>query len=228
MQRAGGAHLFGQLEAGSIQIGNEHAGTTRGSQRLQGKQPDHPGPDHQSLVLGGDPGERNGVHRNRQGLEHRRLSKRQTGGQMVGHTGGDGHILGKSSMAAIVSTGNAQHLAAIAKVYFSPQTVAADAAGNRRIKGDAVAGGDAGYARAHRGHDPRGLVSHHNGRNAAPRGTVIAMHVAAANAAGRDPNQNLVRLRESVDRDLQFPDDDILRAAAPSSWWWIRPFENGC
>src|SRR5262249_31626356 len=63
------------------------------------------------------------------------------------------------------------------------------AAINGRIERDAITHGKTGNTRSQRGDGPSGFMSHHNRRNPASRGTIIAMHVAATNTAGRHLNE---------------------------------------
>jgi len=67
------------------------------------------------------------------------------------------------------------------------------AAIDRGIEGDAIACLEACYAGADCSDHARGLVAHDDGRDAAAGTTVVAVHIAAADAAGRYANKNFTR-----------------------------------
>ena len=60
------------------------------------------------------------------------------------------------------------------------------------VEGDAVAGGEGGHGGADGFDRAGGLVAHDDGRQAAAGGTVKAVDVAAADAAGGDAHQEVV------------------------------------
>jgi hypothetical protein len=104
----------------------------------------------------------------------------------------DSDKLSESPGAPVVSARNAENLAAIAKVYFSAQTTRTSATVNRRIKRDAVARSKITYICTDSFHNAGRFVSHDNGWNAASRGAVIAVNIAAADSACRYANEELV------------------------------------
>ena len=63
----------------------------------------------------------------------------------------------------------------------------------RRIEGDAVARRNGTYLRAHRRYDARGLVPHDDRRNPPAGRAVVAVNIAAADAARRHLDQYIVR-----------------------------------
>src|SRR5262249_26468323 len=88
---------------------------------------------------------------------------------------------------------------------FSAKTRGTSAAVYGRIERDAIALGELRNARAECGDDARRFVAHHDGRNAATGGAIVAVNVTAANATSRDANQHLswAGLRNRQVGDLQ-------------------------
>jgi len=69
--------------------------------------------------------------------------------------------------------------------------------------GNSVARRKTGHAVTDRGNSTRSFVAHDNRRDAPPRGAIVAVDVAAADAACRDPDKNLT-----------------------GNWRWRRNFRN--
>jgi hypothetical protein len=63
------------------------------------------------------------------------------------------------------------------------------------VEGDAVSLGQIFYLSADRGDDAGGFVAHDDRRNAAAGGAIVAVDVAAADAAGFDADQDFVGLQ---------------------------------
>src|ERR1700722_5322911 len=118
-------------------------------------------------------------------FEHRCFGERQILGQAVANVLGHHDKLRKSSGAAIVSAGHAEYLAVVAEIDFSLQAIFASPARNRGIESYAIAGRKLFDSCSERGYGSRRFMAHPNRRNAAPRRSIVAMHVAAANPAGR-------------------------------------------
>src|SRR5438105_13214468 len=93
-------------------------------------------------------------------------------------------VFGESSRAAVISAGNAKHLAAVAKIDFAAGTIRAGTARNRRIERDAIAFGPTRDLRAKGGDAASRFVAHHDGRDTTAGGSAVAVDVAAAAAAG--------------------------------------------
>ena len=109
--------------------------------------------------------------------------------KFVGNALRNDDVFGESSRAAVISAGNAKHLAAVAKIDFAAGTIRAGTARNRRIERDAIAFGPTRDLRAKGGDAASRFVAHHDGRDTTAGGSVVAVDVAAADAAGRHVNQ---------------------------------------
>ena len=83
----------------------------------------------------------------------------------------------------------------IAKVDLSTLAVTALAAKNGGIESDMIPFGESGTRRTQECDDARCFMPHHNRRYTAAGGPIVSMHIAAANPARRDANQNLIRAR---------------------------------
>src|SRR5258708_997320 len=128
-------------------------------------------------------------------LQQRGLGKGEILRQQVRDARRENDELGKGPGAAVVAAGNAEDLAVVAQVHFSPLAERAVAAIDGRIKGDAVAFTKTVYVGADAGHDAGGLMSHHERRNPPPGRTVVAVNVAAADSAGGNAYQNFIAPR---------------------------------
>src|ERR1700676_1109765 len=111
---------------------------------------------------------------------------------------GDDDKLGERAGAAVIATGDAQDLAVVAKIHVAAETVRTSAAVDGGVEGDAVALGESRDVAAGGGNATGSFVAHHNRRDATAGGTIVAMHVAAADAAGRYLNQALGRKRSRL------------------------------
>jgi hypothetical protein len=92
--------------------------------------------------------------------------------------------IGESSGAAIVGAGDAEDLAAVAEIYIAAAAVLTFAAVDGGVEGDAVAFGETLNGLADGGDFSGRFVTHHDRGNAAPGGAIVAVDVAAADAAG--------------------------------------------
>src|SRR5205814_6368326 len=101
----------------------------------------------------------------------------------------------ESSGAAIIAAGNAEDLATVAKIYVAATAVGTFATVDGGIEGDAVTGRESFYGGADSGDDSGGFVAHDDGRDAAAGGAVVAVNVAAADAASGDADEDFVRRR---------------------------------
>jgi hypothetical protein len=129
------------------------------------------------------------------GFEHGGFGEGKLIGETVHDARGDHDIFGEGSCAAIIAARDAQHLAIVAKVDIATQAVGTRAAVNRGVEGDAVAFGKTVHIFADGGDLPSSFVTHHDWGDAATRGTVVAVDVTAADATGRDPNQDFIGCR---------------------------------
>ena len=129
------------------------------------------------------------------GFEHGSFGERKIVGQAIEDSRGDGDEFGEGSGAAIIAAGNAEDLATVAKIYVAATAVGTFAAVDGGIEGDSVAGRESFYGAADGGDDASGFVAHDDGRDAAAGRAVVAVHVAAADAASGDADENLVGRR---------------------------------
>ena len=79
-----------------------------------------------------------------------------------------GNVFGEGAMTPIVAAGDTDYLAAVAKIDLAPCAVPALPAKNGRVEGDAIAYEEVTHLGAETGYCSGGLVSHDDGRNAAP------------------------------------------------------------
>src|SRR5580693_4355270 len=128
----------------------------------------------------------------RHGFEHRSIRERQILRKTVNNMPRHGDELGKGTSTAVVCAGNAQHLALVAKIDFALQAKRAHAAEDGGIENYAVALGQIRNPGAQGGDRSRCLVPHNKGRYAAARGSIVPMHVTAANSAGRNTHEDLI------------------------------------
>jgi hypothetical protein len=110
----------------------------------------------------------------------------------VQDAGGNDDKFGECSGAAVVAAGNAEDLAMVAEIYMAAKAVVAGATVDGGVEGDAVAFGESGNVLAYGGDASGGFVAHYDRRNAAAGGTVVAVNIAAANAAGGYLNQDFI------------------------------------
>lgn len=129
------------------------------------------------------------------GLQHGRFRKRKAVRQTINNPLRHDDVFRERSGATVVGTRYAEYLAAIAEIDFASRTVTASSARNRGIKGYTVALGPSGDLWPNTCNSAGSFVAHHNGWNAAAGASVVAMHVAAANTAGRHLHQKLARAR---------------------------------
>src|ERR1700676_3386383 len=111
---------------------------------------------------------------------------------------GDDDKLGERAGAAVIATGDAQDLAVVAKIHIAAETVRTGATVDGGVESDAVALGETRDVAADGGDATGSFVAHHNRRDATAGGAIVAVDVAAADAAGRYLNQDLVRKRSRL------------------------------
>jgi len=129
------------------------------------------------------------------------LMKREIMGKLVSDSRWNCYKLGEGAGAAVISTRNAEHLAAIAEVHLPSETAGAFSAINRRIESDAVARLKIAHLFADSFNNSGSLVAHHDGRNTAPGRAVITVNIAAADSTGGYANEKFVKA-ESWDRNI--------------------------
>ena len=183
VKRLGSAEGIGEAKARRIDVGNEDAAAASCARGLQRQQSDHPGADDEGGFSAANFADLDGVQSYGDRLEHGGLGEGHRIGQPVDNLLRHGYIFGEGSVTPVFTAGNANDLAAIAKVHLSAEAERARAAEDRGVKGDAIAGMKSDYAVTDSGDDSRCFVTHHDRWNAAAGGTIVAVHVAAANAA---------------------------------------------
>lgn len=184
------ADLFCETEPGTINIRDEDARPARDAEGLRHEQADHSGADDERCAAGRNWGERNGVQSDSDRFEHGGMGKRKGVRQPVHDARGNSDVFGEGSGATVVRARNAENLAMVAKVDFSPAARGAVTTKDRGIEGDAVAVGKLRNAGTERRDHAGGLVAHDEGRNAASRRAIVTMHVTSADSAGGDANEN--------------------------------------
>jgi hypothetical protein len=100
----------------------------------------------------------------------------------------DRYKLGESPGTAVVSARDAQNLAAIAEVDLSPTAVCACPTIDSRVEGDAITFRQPVHALSDLDYIARSLMSHDDGRNTSSGGSVVTMHIAAADSASCHTN----------------------------------------
>ena len=131
-------------------------------------------------------------------FEHGRFRERKILWQAIKDSRWNGDVFGKSSRAAKLSAGNSQDLTVIAKIYIATEAMGARAAENGRIKGDSIALGESSYLFAERGNGSRSFMSHHNWWNTAARRAIVAVNIAATDAAGGHADQDFAVTRIGI------------------------------
>ena len=139
-----------------------------------------------------------GVQGNGEGLDQGGMLEGQAIRQPIQNVLRHGHQFSKRAVLPVILAGDPQHSPAIAQVDHSPPAKVALPAIDGRVEGDAVTRGPAGHAAADAGDDARRLVPHDDGGPATARAAVHPMHVAAADAAGLDGHEHLLRTRLRV------------------------------
>ena len=102
-----------------------------------------------------------------------------------------GHKLGEAAVPSVLPAGDTQHLAAGAEVLGIGAAVCTGAAEDRRVEDHAIPRSEVGHTRPERVHGAGRLVSHHKRRNPPTGRPGVAVHIAAADPAGGDPNADL-------------------------------------
>ena len=134
-----------------------------------------------------------GVHGDRHGFDHGGVLERHARRQRIQNVLRHGDELGERAVLAIVGAGDAEHAAVGAQVHLAAAAGVALAAGDRGVERDAVADLHAIDGRADFRDDAGRFVAHDDRRNAAAARAVVAVDVAAADAAGGDADEHVVR-----------------------------------
>jgi hypothetical protein len=105
---------------------------------------------------------------------------------------GNGNVLSKCAVAAVVAAGDAEHLPVVAEVDITLAAEEAFTAGDGGIERDAIADVKRMNIRSDLGHDTSGLMTHNERRNAASGSAVIAMNIASADTAGFNLDEHIL------------------------------------
>src|SRR5579871_4001776 len=128
----------------------------------------------------------------RNGFEHGGLGKRKLVGQRVHDAGRDSDQFGEGSGATVVPARDTEDFAAVAQVDIAAAAVWTIAAIDGRIDGNPIACREPVYSFSHCRNGAGGFVPHDKRWNSPARGSVVAVDITTANAAGGDADQNLV------------------------------------
>src|SRR5882724_5238519 len=195
--------FLSKFEAREVDVRYENAGATGDAQRLCNEQSNHARPENKSRAVGRNLRQRNGVNRNGHGLQHRCFCKRKIVRQPIYDAGRNDNIFGKGPRATIVRARDSHNLAVVAEIYFPAAAGTASAAIDGGIECDSVSFRESFHIGAHCGDSSGGFVSHDNGRDTAPRRTIVAVDVATADATGGNAHENFT-----------------------GTWRWLRKFGN--
>src|SRR6266699_453543 len=186
MQRFGGADFFGKFQARGIHVRNIKCRTPRGAQSLQREQANHSGAQNEGSIAGRDSRESDSVDRDSDGFQHGRFGKRETVRQAINNAPRNDDVFGESSGTTVVGARNSEDPAVVAEIDYSASAITAGSARDCGIEGDSIAFGPSCNLRSDCRDTAGSFVAHNDWRNAAARGTVVTVHVAAATAARSD------------------------------------------
>ncbi len=116
----------------------------------------------------------------------------QSVGEPVEDASGDGDVIGKGTVAAVLLAGHPEHAPLVAQVELTLAAEMAPAARHGRVEGDPIAFSPAFDLGADHGHDTGRFMAHDDGRAAAPGAPVHPMDVTAANTARPHGDEDLV------------------------------------
>jgi len=187
-----GAELFGECEAVLIDVSDKNFFAACGAEGLQSEDADGAGADNESGVGGLEMSEIYCVDGDGDGFEHGGFGEGEIIGEGVKDARGDGHEFGEGSGTTVVTAGDAEDLAVVAKIYITTEAVGTGAAVDGGVESDAIAWGEFFYVGADGFDDAGGFVSHDERRDAAAGGAVVAVDIAAADAAGGYADEDFV------------------------------------
>jgi len=188
----GCTEFFCKFETRRINIGDENFGAASSAEGLERENADGACADDKRGGVRLELREIDTVDGDSDGFEHGGFGERKIVGKAIKDSRGDGDEFGESSGAAVVTAGDSEDLATVAKIYVAAAAVGTFAAINGGVEGDAVARREIFYGGADRGDDAGSFVAHDDGRDAAPGGAVVSVNVTAAYAAGGDADDDLV------------------------------------
>ncbi len=188
----GGAEIFCHFKARVVDVGDEDAICAGGAEGLKNEKADHAGADDESGVAVIDRSDLDGVEGDGGRFKHGGFSEWEIVGKAVDDAGGDDDIFGEGAGATVVAARDAEDLAIVAEIDVATTAVGAFAAEDGGVEGDALADTEIFHVRAEGGDAAGGFVTHYERRNSAAGGTVEAVDVAAADAAGSDFDEDFV------------------------------------
>ena len=191
-QRIRGPELAGECEAVVREIDGDDARRAGPAQRLNDAEPDHAGPDDDRCGIGRKAHALDGVNCDGDGLDHGGLWIRQAIGERVQDARGYGEKFGERTVLSVFDGSDAHDAAMIAQINFAARAERTRAAGNRRIKGHAMARTPALDARTDGDDFARGLVAHDERRPPSAGRAIPTVDITAADAAGVDAQQHLI------------------------------------
>ena len=200
----GSSKAAGKFQPRVIHIDDEASAGARLAHRLQGEEANRAGAYYDDRIVERDGSKRNCMNSNGDSFNQRRVRVRNLIRKPLRNALRHHNIFGKRPVAAEFAAGDAQHLAVVTKVLLAAETEEAFAAIDSGIKGNPIARAEALDRATSCFDDARRFMAHHDGRNAPPGTAVIAVHIAAANAAGFHPDQQIGRPRVRTFKIDQF------------------------
>ncbi len=192
VEGVGCAGFAGFVEAGVVDVEDDEVGAAGDAGDLGDELSDHAGADDDDGFSEEGGGAADGVDGDGDGFNHGGVIEGEVGGEFVGDVLGDGDEFGEAAVLAVIKAGDAEDAAVVAEVDVAGAAEGASAAVDGGVEGDAVAGGEMCDGVADGFDDASGFVSHDDGRDASACGAVVAVDVAAADAAGFDADEEVV------------------------------------
>ena len=205
VDRAGGAHLAGQLQPVFVDIGDHHVARTHMAADGGSHDADRTRPGDEHIFTHQIEGE-GGVHRIAERVEDGGQLVRDVVRQLEGVECGDHQILGKGARAVDANTNGVA-----AEVSAASAAVTAVTAGDMPFTGDPIADGEAAHLLTDSDHFPNIFVADHHGyRNGllGPLVPVVDMDIGAADGGFADLDQQVV-VAELGGRHIRHPDADL-------------------
>jgi hypothetical protein len=192
VERGGCAKAARHFKASIVHIENKDPAGACEQRSLQRQETDHAGSDDDNCIVRRNRGKGHGVNRDRDGFNESRVRKRHIARQWIRDARRDGHVLGKCARAAEIGRGNSDDFAIIAQIHLTSAAVEALAAEDGRVKRDVVAGLKISHRAADSLDDSRGFMPHDDGRETSSRASIVSMHVASADAARVNANEQVI------------------------------------
>lgn len=184
------AERLRECETAFVDIDGEDAGAAEVAEGLEGEKADHACAEDDSGAAGFDGGDARRVDGDGDCFDQCGVGVRKAFGELVDNVRGHGDVFGECAVAAIVAAGDAEDLTVVAEIDEAAFAIGALTAGDGGVEGDAVADGEINDRGAEAGDDARCFMTHDERRDAAAGAAIVAVDVAAADAAGADLNED--------------------------------------